>query len=188
MIHIGRLKGDCLRHWRKTPAITCTTYQVHHQHQQFFLLNSLKTLQVALFKGIEKKETWETSWITETVIAVQLICYECFRSLCQLASCLNLNCTATLEANWELGVRPEGSSWLFIMLCLPIAVAQWWTVRSPNSGCCVGLLTGDPWMPIPGGPISPGAPCTPGNPLSPCERYKAFHHNSSENENYHIIF
>lgn len=72
MIHIGRLKRDCLSHWSKTPAITCTTYQVHHQHQQIFLLNTLKTLQVALSKGIKKKEAWETSWIAETVIAVQI--------------------------------------------------------------------------------------------------------------------
>lgn len=30
-----------------------------------------------------------------------------------------------------------------------------------------GILTGDPWIPIPGGPISPGAPWRPGSPLSP---------------------
>lgn len=132
---IASVERQRLFHWSKTPAITCTTYQVHHQHQQFFLLQTLKALQVALFKGIKKKETWETSRITETVIAVQMIYYKCLRCLCQLAAHLNLNCTATLEANWELGVRPEGSSWLFIVLCLPIAVAQSWTARSPNSGC-----------------------------------------------------
>lgn len=53
-----------------------------------------------------------------------------------------------------------------------VTVSQWCTVGTQILG--TGILTGDPWMPIPGGPISPGAPWRPGSPLSPYEGYKAF--------------
>lgn len=85
----------------------------------------------------------------------------------------------------ESQARRELMAFLLCFVCLLHFLSD---VQQEAQILGVGLLTGDPWMPIPGGPISPGAPCTPGSPLSPCERYKAFHHNSSENVNYHIVF
>lgn len=83
----------------------------------------------------------------------------------------------------DSGVKSERSSWhvfllFFVYLLQFLSDAQW---EAQILG--VGILTGDPWTPIPGGPISPGAPCTPGSPLSPWERHKAFSYNRSENVN-----
>ena len=61
--------GLYLRYWPinhgRAQGTTCIIYNIN------FLLNTLKVLQMYFFQANRKKESWETSWIAETVIAIQ---------------------------------------------------------------------------------------------------------------------